>query len=186
MKNSKLLSLLLIATLVFASCDNDDPEPVNEEEVITTLTATLTPVGGGTSIVLKTQDLDGDGPDEPVVTVSGPLAANTVYNGTMEILNELESPAEDVTEEIEEEADEHQFFFGVTNSIVTATYADLDSNNLPIGLEYTITTNSPGSGTLTITLIHEPDKTATGVSGGDITNAGGSTDITETFPITVE
>ena len=58
-----------------------------------------------------------------MVTVSGPLAANTVYNGTMEILNELESPAEDVTEEIEEEADEHQFFFGVTNSIVTATYA---------------------------------------------------------------
>ena len=44
MKNSKLLSLLLIATLVFTSCDNDDPEPVNEEEVITTLTATLTPV----------------------------------------------------------------------------------------------------------------------------------------------
>ena len=163
----------------------DLPE-VNEEEVITTLTATLTPVGGGTSIVLKTQDLDGDGPDAPVVTVSGSLAANTVYNGTMEILNELESPAEDITEEIEEEADEHQFFFGVTNSIVTATYADLDSNNLPIGLEYTITTSSPGSGTLTITLIHEPDKTATGVSGGDITNAGGSTDITETFPITVE
>ena len=87
MKNSKLLSLLLIATLVFASCDNDDPEPVNEEEVITTLTATLTPVTGGTSIVLKTQDLDGDGPNAPVVTVSGPLAANTVYNGTMEILN---------------------------------------------------------------------------------------------------
>lgn len=186
MKIFKLSSLLLTATLLFISCNNDDPVVVNEEEVITTLIATLTPTGGGDTVELKTQDLDGDGPNAPEVTVSGSLAANTVYNGTIEILNELETPAEDVTEEIEEEADEHQFFFDATNNIVVASYSDTDSNNLPVGLEYTITTTTPGSGTLTITLIHEPDKTATGVSDGDITNAGGSTDITETFDITVE
>ena len=99
MKTIKLLSILFIASILFISCDNDDPEPVNEEEVITTMTATLTPVSGGGTIVLKTQDLDGDGPDAPVVTVSGSLAANTTYNGVMEVLNETESPAEDITEE---------------------------------------------------------------------------------------
>ena len=77
MKTIKLLSILFIASILFTSCDNDDPEPVNEEEVITTMTATLTPVGGGGTIILKTQDLDGDGPDAPVVTVSGSLATNT-------------------------------------------------------------------------------------------------------------
>jgi len=44
MKTIKLLSILFIASILFTSCDNDDPEPVNEEEVITTMTATLTPV----------------------------------------------------------------------------------------------------------------------------------------------
>ena len=38
----------------------------------------------------------------------------------------------------------------------------------------------------TITLRHEPAKTATGVSGGDITNAGGETDIEVVFDVTVE
>lgn len=187
MRNLKLVSLVVIAAITFASCNNnDDPVVVNEEEVITTMTATLTPVGGGTAVTLVTRDADGDGPTAPVVTVSGPLAANTVYNGTVELLNELETPAEDITEEIDEERDEHQFFFTATNNVVTAAYSDTDSNNLPVGLMYTITTTAAGTGTLTITLIHEPDKTATGVSGGDPTNAGGSTDISATFNITVQ
>ena len=105
MKTIKLLSILFISSLVFISCsDDDDPIPVNEEEVITTMTATLTPTGGGTAIVLKTQDLDGDGPNAPVITVSNSLAINTVYTGVMEVLNETETPAEDITEEVLEEA----------------------------------------------------------------------------------
>ena len=42
MKTLKNLSLLFISALVFTACssDDDNPEPVNEEEVITTLTAT--------------------------------------------------------------------------------------------------------------------------------------------------
>jgi hypothetical protein len=37
-----------------------------------------------------------------------------------------------------------------------------------------------------VTLRHEPDKGAAGVSGGDITNAGGDTDIEVTFPVVIE
>ena len=43
------------------------PEPINEEEVITTMTVTLVPDGGGTEIVLSFQDLDGDGPDARIM-----------------------------------------------------------------------------------------------------------------------
>lgn len=189
MKTLKNLSILFISAIVFTACSNDDdtPEPVNEEEVITTLTATLTPAtGGGNVITLQTRDLDGDGPNAPVIT-GGTLAANTTYNASLELLNETESPAESINEEIEEEDDEHQFFYQVTNSLATFTYEDMDGDSNPIGLEFTVTTGATtGTGTITITLRHEPSKGASGVSDGDITNAGGETDIQAVFPITVQ
>ena len=67
MKTIKILSLSILASIAFTACSDDDnvPEIVNEEEVITTMTVTLTPVTGGTDITLQTQDLDGDGPNAP-------------------------------------------------------------------------------------------------------------------------
>ena len=189
----KLLTLVLITNFI-VSCSNDDdntpPPPVNEEEVITTLTVTFMPQGGGTNVELKTQDLDGDGPDAPLVTISGSFEANTTYTGTVEFLNELENPAEDITVEVEEEALEHQVFFIVTNNLGTVMYNDEDANGNPIGLDITFQTADtpdPINGAMTVILRHEPDKDAAGVSDGDITNAGGETDLQATFaPITVE
>ena len=188
MKKSIFLILLLILAIVFTGCSDDDPPaPVNEEEVITTMTIRLTPSGGGTEITLKTQDLDGEGGNEPVVTVSGNLTAGTTYDGIIELLNETETPAEDITEEVQEEADEHQFFYTIGTGLdVTTTYEDEDGDGNPIGVEFTLTANTASSGDLTFTLRHEPNKSASGVAGGDITNAGGETDITETFSISVE
>lgn len=186
MKTFKKISILLLATFVFTACSDDDPVPVNEEEVITTLTATLTPVGGGDVITLQTRDLDGDGPNAPIITVSGSLTASTTYNGSLELLNETENPAESINEEIEEEDDEHQFFYQATNSIATFTYSDTDGDGNPIGLEFQLVTSTSATGNITITLRHEPNKEATGVSDGDITNAGGETDIQAVFPVTVQ
>ncbi|MFY0631262.1 MAG: type 1 periplasmic binding fold superfamily protein [Flavobacteriaceae bacterium] len=184
MKKINLLAILFVTALAITSCKNNDPEIVNPEEVITTLKATLT--GGGATITLQSQDLDGDGPGLPVVTVSGNLAANTVYTGVLEVLNETETPAEDVTVEVREEGLEHQFFFTPSNSVVTAAYTDMDTAGNPIGIGFTLTTIAAGTGNLTITLRHEPNKSASGVSGGDITNAGGETDVEATFAITVQ
>ncbi|WP_053992507.1 hypothetical protein [Mangrovimonas sp. TPBH4] len=186
----KFLPLLFVAPFVTScSSDDDTPAPVNEEEVITTLTATFVPVGGGTTVTLQTQDLDGDGPDAPVVTVSGAFASNTTYNGSVEFLNELESPAEDITEEVEEEGDEHQIFYTTTNDLGTFSYNDSDADGNPIGVEFTfqtVETSTTLEGVMTIILRHEPNKDATGVSDGDITNAGGETDIQTSFNISVE
>ncbi|NMH89416.1 type 1 periplasmic binding fold superfamily protein [Flavivirga algicola] len=189
MKNLKSIYVFPLLALLFVACSNDDnaPVPVIEEEVITTLTATLVPNGSGTTITLQSRDLDGkDGPNAPVIDVSGNLAANTTYTGSFEILNETESPAEDITEEIKEKDEEHQFFFQATNTIASFTYSDADGNGNPIGLSFTLTTGSAGSGTITITLRHEPNKTANGVKDGDITNAGGETDIQASFSVTVQ
>ncbi len=187
MKHLKELSILIIALLIITSCsDDDNPIIVVEEEVITTMTITLTPDGGGTSTIMQTRDDDGDGPNPPVVTNPVNLAANTTYTGSIELLNELESPAEDITEEVEELDDEHQFFFSATNAIATFDYTDQDDDGNPVGLNFTLTTGNAGTGTVTVSLIHEPMKDASGVSDGDITNAGGEEDISETFNVVVQ
>lgn len=183
MKNLKLIALLVIPAIFSTSCSNDDA-PVNEEEVITTVTTTL--VGGGQTITLTSRDLDGDGPNAPVVTVSGNLVAGTTYTGSTTFLNELESPAEDITVEVEEEGADHQVFYQLPSSIGTVTYTDTDANGRPIGLNFTLVAGTSGStGTLTVTLRHLPNKTASGVSGGDITNAGGNTDAAVNFSVAV-
>ena len=183
MKNLKLIALLVIPAIFSTSCSNDDA-PVNEEEVITTVRTTLT--GGGQVITLTSRDLDGDGPNAPVVTVSGNLVAGTTYTGSTEFLNELEDPAEDITVEVEEEGADHQVFYQLPSSIGTVTYTDTDANGRPIGLNFTLVAGTSGStGTLTVTLRHLPNKTATGVAAGDITNAGGNTDAAVTFSVAV-
>ena len=183
MKNSKLLATLFTASLLFTSCSKDDdtPDPVHEEEVITTMTVTLTPEGGGDAITLQTQDLDGEGPNDPVVTVSGNLTVGTTYNGAIVLLNETESLAEDITEEVEEEGEEHQFFYTLAGLDATTAYSNNDANGNPLGTEFTLTVNAAGSGSLTFTLRHEPNKPNTGLD-----SAGGETDIEATFSITAE
>lgn len=184
MKTLKYISLLFIAGTLITACSSDDdsPEPVNEEEVITTLTATLTPAGGGTAITLQQQDLDGDGPNAPTITVSGNLAAGVTYNGSIVLLNETETPAEDITEEVEEEDDEHQFFYTIGGGLdATTAYSNFDGNNNPLGTEFTLTAGAASTGTLTFTLRHEPTKPNTGLA-----DAGGETDIIATFNVTIQ
>ncbi len=184
MKTSKWMAFLIVGGLVLSSCSNDDdnPTPVNEEEVITTLTVTLTPEGDGTVVTLQSRDLDGDGPNPPVISVSGPLAGNTTYTGSIELLNETVSPPEDITEEIAEEDDEHQFFFAFTGSIFETSYLDFDGDNNPLGLEFSLETLTAGPATLTITLRHEPKKP----NDGTLADAGGETDIAQTFTLLVQ
>lgn len=186
MKKLNLLAIIFIAIITLNSCSKDDnPTPVNEEEVITTLEVKL--VNGNSTITLLSKDTDGDGPNAPVVTVSGNLLANTEYTGTIKLLNETETPSEDITLEVQKEADEHQFFYVATNNIATFSYNDKDNNNNPIGLKFKMTTTDVAkTGKVTFTLRHEPNKSATGVSGGDITNAGGETDIEVSFDVEVE
>ncbi|AZJ31522.1 hypothetical protein SAMN05444344_2065 [Tenacibaculum mesophilum] len=188
MKNIKLLAILFTSALAITSCSSDDnPVPVNEEEVITTVTVKLTPQGGGDTVTLQSKDLDGDGPNDPVVT-GGTLAANTTYNGEITLLNELEDPAENITEEVAEEADEHQFFYNVTGGIAsTFSYAgDNDANGNPVGINFTVATGAAGSGNYVFILRHEPNKGASGVKEGDITNAGGETDVQVSFKVEIQ
>lgn len=187
MKQKKhiLVTLFLIAALT-GSCKKDDPQIPNEEELITSLIYTLTPVTGGAPAVFTFTDLDGTGGAAPVV-VNDTLSSNTTYLGTLQLLNQTVSPAVDISDEITGEAEEHQFFFTSQAGLnASVTYADFDQNNKPLGLATTLNAGNASNGTLTVTLRHKPDKSAPGVTDGNINNAGGETDIEVQFTVTIQ
>ena len=185
MKSFNYLSIsLLCISIALSSCEKD-PQIPNEEELITTVTYTLMPVNGGETVFFSFRDLDGDGGQSPVV-ITGRPKAHTVYNAVVGLYNESVSPVDTITNEVLEEALEHQFFYTFSDLNTSYIYTDLDSENHPIGITTRVTTGEPGDGLLTIILRHLPDKSGTGVSQGDISNAGGETDIEVSFAVIIE
>lgn len=185
----RIISVSIAAALtLLISCDTEDPVPANEEELITTVKLTFQkmeagqPSGGPEIFTWK--DDDGSGPEEPVI-VPVSLDAHSTYNLTIALLNESTTPVTNVTDEVEEEGSAHQFFIQVEGVDITSEYNDVDADGKPLGISHTISTDHSGTGTLTVILIHEPDKTAAGVANGDPTNAGGETDVQARFEVTI-
>ena len=134
MKKLQVLSFAFLSILITSSCSNDDNPPVNEEELITTVAVTFT--GGGQIITLTSRDLDGDGPNAPVITQTGGNFVNgTTYVGSVSFLNELENPAEDISVEVAEEDLEHQVFYQISNSLGNFNYVDFDSEGIRMRIE---------------------------------------------------
>ena len=180
-----LIALLFISSFALSSCEDDhddDHDHGSEEELITTVTYTLT--SGSDVVTLAFQDLDGEGGAAGTFTPTNGvvLKANTTYTGVIKLENETESPAEDITLEVKAEADEHEFFYSTNLSGVTVEKTDTDGNGNPIGITSSLSTGSAGSGTMTVVLKHEPTKPNNGTSA----NAGGSTDVEVTFSISVQ
>lgn len=184
----KLLILFISLSLFLVSCGDDDaPQMTNDQEEITTVIMTFTETGTTNTVAYTFRDLDGDGGTAPTITSSGNLKANTNYTASFSILNEnetvdLTNAEYNVTLEIEEEDDEHQFFFDFPSTLFTAfAYGDTDGNGENVGLSTTWTTGNAGTGTLKVTLIHEPTKPATTVA-----EAGGETDFEIDFSVTIQ
>ncbi len=181
------LCYVLIAAMLFSACDDaETPEAENEEEIITDVTLTFTPEGGGTAITATAKDADGEGPGSLAVVKDIELAANTTYTLTLDLQNSIEM--ESITEEIEKEDDEHMFFFGFTNGLFSdptgtgnigagnrdkpLNYEDDDAAGNPLGLETKWTTGDAATGTFRVILKHQPDlKTTTSdstIGGSDV------------------
>ena len=195
MKNSKFLLFAALTLFAITSCNKKDnavvvPQPVNEDEVITTVKLVLTPEGGGTAVTLQSRDLDGAGPGIPEVTPSAPiLAINKTYNGEVFVLNESVTPATNTSAEILNEAVDHQFFYQTTGTLPMFAYTNVafqptnfDTNGKPVGFLTKFVTTTASSGSLKITLRHQGDKSKPNVVNGDITNATGETDFEVNFP----
>ena len=133
---------------------------------------------------MKFSDKDGDGGQNPVITVQGKLSFGATYTGILKLSNESVVPGEDISAEVKEEDEDHQIFY-ISNPSMKIEYKDFDSNGKPLGLNTEITPLQKGSHTLKVILRHVPDKNASGVSDGKIDNAGGETDVEVSFVLEV-
>lgn len=197
MKNLTRLPIYLFAILAmgFASCESDDPEEENDGEVITDVTlnfqelnASGAPIGLITSF--KASDPQGIEVGSSPTIQNVTLTKGKTYRMTIVVFNEIEK--EDITKEILEEADEHQFYFlgtAVTGNIVTITYDD-PSGKL-IGLQNrAVVSSSPGTNNaqLRVVLRHDLDKNFPGATNPNFANfvqAGGESDLDITFPVII-
>lgn len=182
MKNHLLFTLTLaLFAFTFSACEDDQHDHGNDSELITTVTLTLTPAGGGTPVTGSWRDIDGTGGASPVI--SGlTLVAGTTYEGTISFLDESKSPVFNITEEVLDEAEEHQVFYTFSPSgSVTVTILDKDSGNLPLGLSarFVVSGSSAASLSLNIKLSHFDGGTKNGTTPSD------ENDVNVDIPVTV-
>lgn len=173
--------LALGCLLVLNGCNKaTDPQPADENELITTVTLRFTEQGTTNTQAFTFQDKDGDGGAAPTRFDSVTLTANKSYSLTVEVLDESKTPADNITNEIKEKQDEHLFVFSANpGTLLTYTYGDKDSRNFPIGLLGTVLTGAAGNGQLNVRLRHQPPVNGVAVKNGTVTP--GSDDVNLNF-----
>lgn len=192
---------LTLLVLLLAGCGVDDPKKEDVPELITKVTLTFTPASGGSPIVVNATDPDGEGVQD--LTTDGPinLSVNKTYTMKINLVNDLADPRADVTSEVSNEGDEHQFFFSWTNNAFsdpsgngnidnrndplnyTGGTDSKDENGRPLGLTTTWTTaaNATSGATLRIMLKHQP-----GLKSDTSDSSQGETDLDLAFTLNVQ
>ncbi|WP_417885469.1 hypothetical protein [Zunongwangia sp.] len=189
MKKLKFLSIFLFTSVLLTSCSDDDdniPEPVNEEEVITDVTLTFTNKAG----------------EETVYTYTDPQYRDNSYTAPVIMLNSGETydveanfynnsnpnDPEVVTEEITEEKNDHFLVYNFDAAEINLTRTDgaktTDDNNVQIGLFTKWVAGDAAIGTAQVSLIHQPTNKDTTDPNGSYT--GGETDAEVSFAVEIQ
>jgi hypothetical protein len=179
--NTKMVAVFCLALVAgLSSCKKDEdlvptpPPTENEGEIITTMTLTFVDTAGVQPNVTATfRDPDGEGGVAPDIFDTIRLQSNTVYNVSIALLNEIETPAEDIGAEVLAEAAEHLFCFTPAGANVNIVRTDTDGT-FEVGLQSQWTVGAVSNGTTQIVLKHQP-----GIKDGSC--APGETDIDVTF-----
>lgn len=198
MKTTNKLYLIAFAlvSLAFSSCSSEDPVPENDGELITDVTLTFQELDDSGNAVGDPFDFTASDPEgievgatPTVETVT--LEKGKVYEMTIDVYNSI--AGEDITEEIEEEGDEHQFYFlgSAFTSSPFLSYEYNDNGTEIIGLKGIVTVEqSPASNNanMQILLRHALDKSYPGADNPNFqeyAKAGGESDLDITFPVIV-
>ncbi len=177
--------LALSILLLLNGCKNaTDPQPADENELITSVLLRFTEQGTTNTQTFTFQDKDGDGGAAPTKFDSITLTANKSYSLTVEVLDESKTPTQTITDEIRAQKEEHLFLFTPTPAtLLTYTYGDLDSRNFPVGLTGSVRTGVAGTGQLNVRLRHQPPINGVAVKNG--TASPGSDDVNLNFSLTI-
>ena len=177
--------VFLCILLVSFSCKKEDLEPVDDNELITTVDLTFTDSNKKVS-TFSFQDKDGDGKTSPEKFDKIVLDKNMSYSLEINVCDETKNPKVNITEQIKLESDVHLFVFKIDPaSLFSLKAIDKDKNGLPIGLLSSGTTqNAVGSGKLNLILKHQPPINGKAVKTGN--EAGGSSDIDLIFDLSIK
>ncbi len=161
-RNSAMIAIA--GALLITGCKKDknvvdDPHNHNNEdaELITSVvlefsdTAHVKP-----NVTVAFRDPDGEGGNSATEFDTIKLAANTVYNVKITLLDESKNPAVNISDEVKTEGDEHLFCFDVTGANVGIVRTDSDGT-YEIGLDSRWTVASASNGNVKVMLKHQPE-----------------------------
>lgn len=149
-------------------CEEKNPSPNEENELITTVALYLTD-SLGQSVSASWRDLTPN--DDAGRTIDTLVLKNeAIYNGTIKFLDESKSPVLNLTDEIKSEAKDHLVVYKavspLTDENIVIVRTDKDANNLEVGLSLSIEAKKVGTGPFRILLRHQPgEKNGTEVPG---------------------
>ena len=184
LSSRRVMALGSCVLVTLAACGESSTAPGGESEVISRVTLTLTPSNGGAALPTYIDDADGKGPTAPSAQVAIPaLVRGVTYTGTVKFENRLKSPAEDITTEVQAEANEHRVFYTITSgSGVTVTTTDVDAQNRPLGLRFSKAVAAGATAGATRVVLCHYDSAPKVASA---TSCTGETDIDLTFAHTI-
>lgn len=171
-------------------CDDSDPSCAGETELITEVIVTLTNTADASdTVTITASDPDGDGAGITFSPASVALTAGATYAGSIELNDTISG--ESITEEIEEEAEEHLFRYSFDpSSAGTIALTDVESDyttetanagDFAVGLDFEVSVAAGATGTadLVALLYHfdEGPKTSSTATSDEI-------DVDIDFPVT--
>ena len=184
-------ALALLGSLSLTACDSGEPEDgAGEQELITEVTLTLTNAADATDSATITATAS----DGLVIDTYSPaqvtLRPGATYTGSIELRDTANGI--DITDEIEDEAEEHLILYGFQPaSAGTATATDFESDyengntvggDFAVGLDFqaSVAAGASGSGALRATLYHfDAPKTSSTATSDEI-------DVDISFPVRFE
>lgn len=186
MKKYLVATALPVALLLMNSCKKIDEGETNDEELITTVQLNFTPAAGGATQSFKFEDLDGPGGNNPVVQPIL-LNAGTVYNVEVELWNNAANPPEDITVEVEEEAEAHRFYYTTsTGSTIAISNLNNDGNGAPLGTSSTWTVGAASTGSVSVVLRHYPGTPPDKQTADPVNSPKSGTDVDVSFNYTIQ
>lgn len=190
---SSLIKGLKISMIIFAfgfsitACTDDDDDSVdqqatvnpNEEELITSVEVIFSDTNNAVIDTFRFRDTDGDGGNLPVID-SILIMSNSNYLVELRFLDESDpADVEDITVEIQIEADEHLICFESSPATAINIQRTDSDGTYELGLQSAWQTFAPQLASVEVTLKHQP-----GVKNGSC--SPGETDVQISFPVRLQ
>lgn len=183
-KQSFLLIPFITLLLIWSGCKKDEQivtPPAPDNEVITTVKLIAINTADSTDLqTARWADVTSSGtPDLTQAFLN--LKKNAVYNVSVQFLDETQTPAGDITDEVRDRGNYHLICYQPAAALrLTVQRTDIDNNSpaQEIGITSRFTTTDSSGGNLNVSLHHQP-------SGKNGDCAVGSTDADVNFEVRI-